>query len=162
MQLRVQERDVERRVVNDQLRAADELDQLVDDVGEARLLREEFVGDAVHLLRAAVDFAVGPQVTMERAAGLAPIDQLDAADFDDAMALLRLEARGFGVEDDLAHDARSDRCAQRLHDAGLLIFGQVRMHRQAEHAPAAASDTGNAPAPCPRSANTGCRCSGTG
>ena len=112
LQLRVEERDVERGVVNDQLRAADELDQLVDDVREARLLREEFVGDAVHLLRGAVDLAVGTQVAMERAAGLAAIHQLDAADFDDAMSLLRLQARGFGVEDDLAHDVGSSTAAR--------------------------------------------------
>ena len=105
LQLRVEERDVERRVVNHQLRAVDELEQLVDDVREARLLREEFVGDAVHVLRGAVDQPVGSQVAMELAAGLAPIHQLDAADLDDAMSLLRLQPRGFGVEDDLAHDA---------------------------------------------------------
>jgi len=30
-------------------------------------------------------------------------DELDGADFDDAMTLVWLEAGGFGVEDDLAH-----------------------------------------------------------
>ena len=104
LQLRVEERDVERRVVNDQLRAVDELEQLVDDLREARLLREELVGDAVHVLRGAVDRPVRAQVAMERAAGLAAIHQLDAADLDDAMSLLRLQPRGFGVEDDLAHE----------------------------------------------------------
>ena len=82
-----------------------ELEQLLDDVGEARLLRQELVRDAVDLLRAAVDLAIGPQVTMERAPGLASLHELDAADFDDAMALLGLESGGFGVEDDLAHCA---------------------------------------------------------
>ena len=49
LQLRIEESDVECRVVDDELRAVDELEQLVDDLREARLLREELVGDAVHL-----------------------------------------------------------------------------------------------------------------
>ena len=49
LQLRIEERDVEGGVVNDQLGAVDELDQLLDDIGEARLLREELVRDAVDL-----------------------------------------------------------------------------------------------------------------
>ena len=43
---------------------------------------------------------------MERAAGAPPVDELDAADLDDAMAQLRLEPGGFGVEDDLPHAPR--------------------------------------------------------
>ena len=79
---------------------------VVDDVAEARLLRQKLVGDAVHLLCAPVDLTVGPQVAMESTTGLPPIHQLDAADFDDAMALFGLESGGFGVEDDLAHEWR--------------------------------------------------------
>ena len=40
---------------------------------------------------------------MELTPGQAPIDEFDAADFDDAVAVPRGEARGFGVEDDLSH-----------------------------------------------------------
>src|SRR6185369_17841990 len=101
----VEEGDVERSVVDHQLRAADELEQLVDDLGELRLLRQELVGDAVHVLRGAIDRPVRAQVAMKAAAGAAAIDQLDAADLDDAMALLRLQPRGFRVENDLPHGA---------------------------------------------------------
>ena len=41
-------------------------------------------------------------VAVEDAAGREAVDQLDAADLDDAV-LARIEAGGFGVEDDLAH-----------------------------------------------------------
>jgi hypothetical protein len=110
-QLVVEEGDVERGVVDHQLRAADELEQLVDDLGEPRLLRQEFVGDAVYVLRGAIDRPVGAQIAMKAAAGAAAIDQLDAADLDDAMPLLRLQPRGFGVEDDLPHGALRPPCA---------------------------------------------------
>src|SRR6185503_3216775 len=61
------------------------------------------------------------QVAVKLAAGLAAIDQLDAADLDDAMSLLRLQPRGFGVEDDLAHaPLRPQRAAPaRRGPAGL-------------------------------------------
>ncbi len=88
LQLGIEEGQVERRVVDDQLGAADELEQLLDHVGEARLLRQELVGEAVHLDGAAVHFSIRPQIAMEGATGLAPVHHLDAADFDDAVALL--------------------------------------------------------------------------
>ena len=44
----------------------------------------------------------GIDVDVEGAAGREAVDQLDAADLDDAV-LARIEAGGFGVEDDLAH-----------------------------------------------------------
>ena len=40
---------------------------------------------------------------MEGAAGLDPVEQLDAADFDHAVAARRAEAGGLGVENDFAH-----------------------------------------------------------
>ena len=40
---------------------------------------------------------------MKMVAAQAPVDQLDAADFDYAMALPGLQAGGFGVENDLSH-----------------------------------------------------------
>ncbi len=41
-ELHVEERDVERRVVNDQLRAVDEREQLLRDLVKARLAQQEF------------------------------------------------------------------------------------------------------------------------
>ena len=99
----VQELDVEVGVVNDELGALDELDELARDLGELRLRREELVLDAVHLERAAVDFALGVDVAVKAVLRRPPIDELHAADLDDPMAGGRLEARCFGIQDDLTH-----------------------------------------------------------
>ena len=40
---------------------------------------------------------------MEGAAGLDPVEHLDAADLDHAVAAGRAQAGGLGVEDDFAH-----------------------------------------------------------
>ena len=99
----VQERDVERRVVDDELGVADELAQLRQDVRKARLAAQELGREAVHLHRARIDLTVGTQVAMKLPAGTPPVHDLDRADLDDAMAKFGLEARRLGVEKDLAH-----------------------------------------------------------
>jgi len=102
-QLRIEEADVEYRVVDHQLGATDELEQLLDHVGEPRLAGQELVGDAVDRERPGIHFPVRTEVTVERPPGGPPVVELDAADLDHSMALADLEAGGFGVQDDLAH-----------------------------------------------------------
>jgi hypothetical protein len=99
----IEERDVERRVVDDELRAAQELHQLDGDLRKPRLPSEKLGGQAVNQQCARVDFPLGTQVAMEHPAGAASVHDLDAADLDDAMALLGFETGGLSVEDDLAH-----------------------------------------------------------
>ena len=53
-----------------------------------------------------VDLAFGVEVAVEGAPALAPVDELDAADFDDAVIQLGLESGGLGIQHDLAHGAR--------------------------------------------------------
>lgn len=67
----VDETDVERRVMDDQLGAIDEFEELIGHFGEARLALEEFVSDAVDANRALVTVAVRLQVDVEVAAGQA-------------------------------------------------------------------------------------------
>jgi hypothetical protein len=55
------------------------------------------------LLRAFVDVALRIQIAMKGAPREPAIEEFDAADFDDAMLLLDLEAGGFRVENDLPH-----------------------------------------------------------
>jgi hypothetical protein len=55
-----------------------------------------------------VNLTVGIQKTMKLAASRAAINEFDTADLDDAVAVARREARGFGVEDDLAHGTLFD------------------------------------------------------
>jgi hypothetical protein len=93
--------------VDHQLGAAAVVDELLDDLREARLIGEEGVGDAVHGLGAGVDLPVRLDVAVEVVAGQPALDDLDAADFDNAMALGGLQARGLRVQYDLAHAAGS-------------------------------------------------------
>ena len=47
--------------------------------------------------------ALGIEISVEVAAGLDPVEDLDAADLDHAVAAGRVEAGGFGIEDDFPH-----------------------------------------------------------
>ena len=102
-QLRIQERDVERRVVDHELRAAQEGEQLLGDVRKARLPVQVGARDAVHRERAVLDLALGIQVAVEGAPRGPPVQQLHAADLDDTVIELGLEACGLGVQNDLSH-----------------------------------------------------------
>ena len=82
----VDEADVERRVVNDQFRARHEGQEIVDHVLESRLVGEEFPADAVHFERAVLDLAAGVQVLVVPVLADAPVDQFDAADFNDPVS----------------------------------------------------------------------------
>src|SRR6185503_4895621 len=103
LELVIQELDVEVGVVDDELGARHELQELARDVRKLRLRGEELVLDAVHLERAAVDLALGVDVAMEAVLRWSAVDELHAPDLDDSVAGTRLETRGFGVEDDLTH-----------------------------------------------------------
>src|SRR6185312_2749963 len=105
-QLGVEEGDVEGGVVDHQLGAGEERQQLFGDLAEARLPVEVGARDAVHGERAVIDLAFGIEVAMKRTAGRTAVDQLDAADLDDAVIQLGLEAGGLGIQHDLAHGAR--------------------------------------------------------
>jgi hypothetical protein len=52
---------------------------------------------------ARIDLAIRLQIAVEVVSGQAAIDELDTADLDDPMAILRIETRGLGVEHDLSH-----------------------------------------------------------
>src|SRR6185437_11900207 len=103
LELLVEERDVERRVVDEELGAFDELEELVGDVAEERLVGEVLEREAVHLARRGVDGALGIHVAMEMPAGRAAPVELEARELDDAVPRTRLEARRLRVQDDSSH-----------------------------------------------------------
>src|SRR5579859_1477306 len=105
-QLGIEKRDVERRVMNYQLGIIKEEDELLRDLRKFGLVREVCLRDAVNGQRTLINRALGIEVSMEGASGCPPIDQLHATDLDDPVAQLGLEARGFGIEDNLPHGAR--------------------------------------------------------
>ena len=102
-ELVIQELDVEVGVVNHELGALHELDELARDFREPRLCREKLVLDAVHLQCTAIDVSLGIHVTMEAILGRPAINELDATDLDDPVARGGLETRGFRIENDLTH-----------------------------------------------------------
>src|SRR5881227_3708166 len=101
----IEEGQVECGVVNDQRRIAEELDELLDDLREARLLLEKLGRQAVHRKGLGRHVALGIDVTVEGRAGGNAVEQLDAADLDQPMTLVRIEAGGLGVEHDFAHQS---------------------------------------------------------
>ena len=102
-ELVVEEAEIEAGIVRDQRAIADELEQLLAHVAEGAACRQEAVGQAVHRLGLARHRPAGIEIGVEGAPGLDPVDQLDAADLDHPVAVLRAEAGGLGVEDDFAH-----------------------------------------------------------
>src|SRR5262249_60069928 len=116
-------------------RAGKEGEQLFDDLGKARLTVELGAGDAVHGERTVVDLALGIEIAVEGATRGAPVQELDAADLDDAVVEFGFQAGGFGVEDDLAHDAgestastASASCRSPRLRAGPRVRCRVRPH----------------------------------
>ena len=86
-QLGIEKADVEAGVVGDQRGIADELEELLGDILEQRLVLQELGGEAVHVHRVAMDVALGFEVAVELAAGGDAVDDLDAADLDQPVAV---------------------------------------------------------------------------
>ena len=101
--LMVQEAEVEAGVMRDERRIADELEQFLDLVGEARLVGQEDIGKAVNRFRLARHRPIGIEIAMEVAPGLDPAHHFDAADLDHAVAARGGQSRGLRVENDFAH-----------------------------------------------------------
>jgi hypothetical protein len=99
----IEEGNVEGRVVDNQFRVADKFQQRGVHVQKGGLARQSVACQTVHLNRAFIDFAFRIQVLVKRPAGQPPIEDLHAADFNDAMVLLNLETGGFRIKNDLAH-----------------------------------------------------------
>ena len=80
-ELGVEETHVEGRVVDDELGALDEREQLGGDLGELRRLLQPRELDAVHGQRAGVDLAFRIQVAMEFLAGRPAIERFPRSRF---------------------------------------------------------------------------------
>ena len=120
-QLGVEEAKIELRVVRDQLRVAQERHQIVRAVREQRFFGQETVGQAVHFLRLFRHRAFGVVVAVKAFPRLDPVHQLDAADLHHPVALGRVEAGRFGIEDNFAH-CRLYRTATARWQAGSVRF----------------------------------------
>ena len=73
--------------------------------GEQRLVGEELAGKAVHGEGFLRHVALGIDVAVKGLPGRHAVEDLDAADFDQPVAAQRIEAGGFGIENDFAHES---------------------------------------------------------
>ena len=87
--------------------SCEELQQRLDDLGEGRVVAQEGGAQPVHAERLLGHVALGIEVAVEGAAGRQMVDQLQGRHLHQAVALLRVEAGGLGVQDDLAQHART-------------------------------------------------------
>jgi hypothetical protein len=86
-----------------QRRVAEEVDELVDNAGEDGCAFELVERDAVDADGFFGDVAFRMDQHVEHAIRRNMIVQLDAADLDDPVTAVRIEACGFGIENDFAH-----------------------------------------------------------
>ncbi len=94
----VDEADIERRVVNDQLRALDELEEFIGHVTKARLVDQKLVGDAVNRDGPLIHFPVRLQIDVVVPPGELAPDDFHTADLDDPVTIGDRHACGFGIE----------------------------------------------------------------
>src|SRR5690349_16567775 len=86
LELEIQKAKVEGRIVGDERRILDEVEELVRLLRKARFVRQEQVAEPVHFLRFERHVALGIEVGMEVPPSLDPVEDLDAADLDHPIA----------------------------------------------------------------------------
>ena len=114
----VEERDVERSVVNDDLGVAHERLDVRPHIREPRLVLQKLAGNAVHLEGSFLDIPIGLQVVVKAVVGQTSIHQLDATDLDDSVAQRGVETGRLGVEHHLSHAE----CCPMAERASLSAF----------------------------------------
>src|ERR1700748_2213132 len=82
----IEEAEIEARIVRDQRRITDEFEERLYRFMEARLVGEEGDREAMHTLRLDRHVAIGMEIGVVAGAGLDLVEQLDAADLDQAIA----------------------------------------------------------------------------
>src|SRR6218665_1044965 len=100
-QFLVQKTDIEGGVVDDQFGPLQVLQDVVDQFGKPGFVFQELIADAMDLQRIFVAVPARVEVQVQVVAGELAVEQFDAAEFDDAVATVGRQARGFGVQNDL-------------------------------------------------------------
>ena len=107
VELGIDEADVERGVVDHQRRVTDELQKFVDDFVEQRFRCQKFARQAVHRKGFGGHVPFWVDVDVKALPRRHAVENLDAADFHQAVAAKGIKAGRFGVEDDFAHVLRA-------------------------------------------------------
>ena len=96
-QLGVKKAQVKWRIVDYQLGTAHKFNEICSNPFKQRLVIEKLVGDAMDFYSALIYFPLGIDVLVVVVPGQAPVFKFYTPDFDDAMALRRLQASCFRV-----------------------------------------------------------------
>ena len=103
----IEERYVEWGVVNDDLCARDEFQNVRVNIRESGFVLQKLASDAMHVKCTVVNLAVWLKVVVESLPGQATIHQLDNSNLNDSMSQLGFETRRFGIENHLSHVVRT-------------------------------------------------------
>src|SRR5208282_5534886 len=87
LELGIKESNIERGIVDHERRTAKKGDEVVHHLREKELVFEEFIVEAMDRERLRRHGALGIEIAVERLPGWYAVDQLDAADLDQAMAV---------------------------------------------------------------------------
>src|SRR4030088_917095 len=104
----VEETDVKRRVVDHQRCIGNKFQKLLDHMSEQRLVGEKFTGKTMHGERFSRHVALRVEVPMKCLPRRHAVENLDTTDFDQPVAPQRIEAGGFGIENDFAHGLQTE------------------------------------------------------
>ena len=99
-ELRIEEREIERRIVRDQIVVAEEFQQFVDNLAETRLAGEVCQGEAVNPRGVLRNVALGVDQSVEMPSGRQVVQQFQRGHLDHPVAELRFQTGGFRVEQD--------------------------------------------------------------
>src|SRR5262245_45213499 len=108
-ELGIEEADVKRGIVDDEARIANEREEVAGDGGKQWLAFQELGRQAMDGLGVGRHLPLGIDIGMKGPAARNMVDELDRAEFDDAVTLGMVDAGGLGVENDLAHYDESPR-----------------------------------------------------
>src|SRR5689334_3775192 len=107
---------VKSRVVDHEGGIADKGQKIIDDINKALMPFQEIARKTVHRKRLSRNVAFGVDVGVKGRAAWYPVDQLDAPELDESVALGGIEACCFGVENNFTHAL-----CRRISDAVLAF-----------------------------------------
>src|SRR5690606_31045236 len=99
----VDEPDIKRRVMDNQFRSADKRQEIMHNVGKSWFVGQKFGSNTMNLDGTRVDFTVRLEILVIVISGQAPIDNFHTTDFNNPVALLRLQTGRFSIQHNLAH-----------------------------------------------------------
>ncbi len=102
-QLGIQKAKIEHGIVRDQRTVIEKVEQIFDSIFEIGLVLKEPIAEPMNLLGNAWHCHARIEIGVIGVAGFNAVDQFDATDLDDPVALFRIKSGGLGIENDFTH-----------------------------------------------------------